>query len=90
MKNVILRKEPSEYPGMAVSGTEKILTPKVEFKFQRLKLCMKLPEKAQTDHDCLNPKKAGSSDHILIPCGTTDGNKVRFLQHNSSRRYSYI
>jgi hypothetical protein len=36
-------------------------------------------EKAQTDGDCLNPKKAGSSDHILIPCGTTDGNKVTIV-----------
>lgn len=34
-------------------------------------------KKAQTDGDCLNPKKAGSSDHILIPCGTTDGNKIQ-------------
>lgn len=44
-------------------------------------------EKAQTDGDCLNPKKAGSSDHILIPCGTTDGNKVRKQVFNTKTNF---
>ena len=45
----------------------------------------------------MNPKKAGSSDHILIPCGTTDGNKVRIAadftmicQYKLVRQYNAI